>query len=301
MRNLIKSIGLYFALCIWSCAAWAELEHRLNVAVSNYPLAYFAERIGGARVKVQFNAPTDQDPAYWRPESTTLNAMARADLIVLNGADYEKWLTQATLPRLKLVDTSSAFKDRYIVITQAVTHSHGGSGLHAHDGTAFTTWLDFQQAQQQATALAAALIRKRPEWRSEFESRLADLQHDLAVLDQTLAALLPTAGVSAWASHPVYQYLARRYGVELRSVHWEPGETPPPAEWQALREALQTHPARWMLWEGEPSAETAVSLQSLGLRAVVFDPCANTPHSGDFLSVMQQNIAQLKAALESIQ
>jgi hypothetical protein len=40
----------------------------LNVYVVNYPLKYFAERIGGEHVKVEFPAPADVDPAYWNPD-----------------------------------------------------------------------------------------------------------------------------------------------------------------------------------------------------------------------------------------
>ncbi len=46
----------------------------LNVYVVNYPLKYFAERIGGEHVKVEFPAPTDVDPAYWNPDLAAISA-----------------------------------------------------------------------------------------------------------------------------------------------------------------------------------------------------------------------------------
>ena len=96
------------------------------------------------------------------------------------------------------------------------------------------------------------------------------------------------------ASHPVYQYLARRYSLNLTSVMWEPDTVAPEAEWQRLSELLPQHPAVWMLWEGEPSAENRARLQQLGIRSVVFDPCANLPATGDFLTVMSNNLANMK-------
>ena len=59
---------------------------------------------------------------------------------------------------------------------------------------------------------------------------------------------------------------------------------------------LARHPARWMLWEGPPRADTAERLEALGVRSAVFAPGAAAPESGDFLSVMEANAA----ALESI-
>ena len=106
----------------------------------NYPLQYFAERIGGEHVEVSFPAPPDGDPAYWNPDPDSVAAYQQADLILLNGASYAKWVAIVTLPTSKLVDTSKGFRDRYIIIEGAVVHSHGPEGEHSHGETAFTTW-----------------------------------------------------------------------------------------------------------------------------------------------------------------
>lgn len=266
----------------------------LSIVATNYPLAYFAERLGGEQVRVTFPAPPDEDPAFWQPDSRTIAQMQKADLIALNGADYEKWLTRVTLPRSKWVDTSARFKPRYIVIQDAVTHSHGPGGQHSHAGTAFTTWLDFEQAAQQATALAEAMIRRRPELDGAVSARLAALKADLGQLDDAMQALAARLkGLPLLASHPVYQYLARRYGLDLGSVHWEPNEMPPESEWAALKRSLSTRPARLMLWEDTPGQAITTRLEALGLQAAPFLPCANRPGAGDFLSVMRQNIASL--------
>lgn len=281
--------------------ALATGSETLTVVAANYPLAYFAERLGGGKVRVEFPVPDDEDPAYWQPDARTIQTMQKADLIALNGADYEKWLNRVSLPRSKWVDTSAAFKSRYLVIKDAVTHSHGGSGMHSHDGTASTTWLDFSQAAQQVEALAAAMIRARPELRGSIERNQAALTADLLTLNADMKRVAEELhGQALVASHPVYQYLERRYGLNLKSVHWEPGEMPPAAEWTALRQTLSAHPARLMLWEDTPSAEIRSALTGLKLRPVDFRPCANRPTSGDFLGVMRANIAALEQAVSSL-
>ncbi len=45
---------------------------KLVIYTVNYPLAYFAERIGGDLVEVHFPAPTDGDPAFWSPDADTI-------------------------------------------------------------------------------------------------------------------------------------------------------------------------------------------------------------------------------------
>ena len=53
-----------------------------------------------------------------------------------------------------------------------------------------------------------------------------------------------------------------------------------------------------MLWEADPLPETAVRLQELGVRVLVFDPAANQPDQGDYLGVMSENVRRLAAAFE---
>jgi len=268
----------------------SDVSGKLTIYVVNYPLKYFAERIAGDRAKVVFPAPSEGDPAYWMPDPETITAYQQADLVLLNGANYAKWVRKVSLPRSKLVDTSSKFKDRYISTEAVVTHSHGGQGAHAHESLAFTTWLDFDLAAKQARVVMEALSRKKPEARDFFKKNYAALEHDLLTLDsemKSIAAKNPSSPLVA--SHPVYDYLSRRYGLNMKSVHWEPDEFPSNAQWSKLGTMLKKHPAKWMIWEGKPIKESTERLKAIGLNSLVFDPCGNTPDQGDFLSVMRQN------------
>jgi zinc transport system substrate-binding protein len=56
------------------------------------------------------------------------------------------------------------------------------------------------------------------------------------------------------------------------------------------------YPARWMIWEGSPLKALVEKLKTMDLDSLVFDPCGNTPDQGDFLSVMRQNVDNLKFA-----
>jgi zinc transport system substrate-binding protein len=297
---MFRILICWLLVCLGIPQAHAELmPTRLEVVASNYPLAYFAERIAGSSAVVHFPVPDDVDPAYWRPKVDDIKVLQRADLLVFNGAGYETWLPKVSLSRSRQVDTSLAFANQFIRIEQAVTHDHGGSGLHTHEGTAFTTWLDMSLAQRQAEAMAEALGRKQPELKSRFKEHLGQLLNDLEDMDKTLYAIgAKMRDYPLLASHPVYQYMARRYGLNLASVHWEPDEIPPEREWTQLAKVLEKHPAHWMIWEKQPQPETAKRLARLGINSLVFDPCANRPTQGDFLSVMATNVRNLQQAMK---
>ncbi len=268
----------------------------LSVYVVSSPLASFAERIGGSEVSVTFPAPADEDPAHWSPDADTVADYQGADLILLNGADYAKWVARASLPGARLIDTGVTYEDRLIPLEEAVTHTHGPEGEHAHAGVAFTTWLDPTLAIEQARAIAGAFEKARPTATTDFQEGLALLEADLGALDTRLEAVAEAFGDRPVVfSHPVYQYLERRYGLNGRSVHWEPDVEPSAREWGRFEALLEEHPARWMVWEGEPLAPVRARLEELGVTSVVFDPCGNVPESGDFVSAMGANVERLEA------
>ncbi len=289
-RLILILFSLIFALPLQSMA-----DKKLTIYTVNYPLTYFAERIGGDLVNVVFPAPSGIDPAFWTPDTETLKKYQKADLIILNGAGYEKWTRKVSLPMLRLVDTSKAFKDKLIHIETNVTHSHGPGGDHSHGGTAFTTWLDFSQAALQAEAIYKAISRKHPANKAVFAKNFESLKKDLLELDvemKTLSAQKP--GLPLVGSHPIYQYMARRYRLNLQMVMWEPGEDPGGAKWKQLQEMAQSHPAEWMIWEEKPLPESSARLQKMKMQSQVFNPCFARPEKGDFLLIMQQNVENMR-------
>jgi len=268
---------------------------RLSVYTVNYPLAYFAERIGGDQVEVVFPAPADVDPAYWMPDKTTIAAYQQADLILLNGANYAKWIGKVSLPRSKVIDTSRRFKDRYIYASEVTTHSHGAAGAHAHESLAFTTWLDLSLAKLQAESIYKAMTRKRPMAEMALKRNFQALAADLDKLHAQIKEIVAKDHARALlGSHPVYDYLIAGYRMNLRSVHWEPDEIPTVSQWNDLKHILEEHQAKYMLWEGEPLQESILKLKEKGIESKVFSPSGNRPNDGDFMSVMQKNIANLK-------
>jgi zinc transport system substrate-binding protein len=270
---------------------------KLAVYVVNYPLMYFAERIGGKGVNVTFPAPAHTDPAFWMPDAGTVGAYQRANLIVLNGANYAKWVDRVSLPQAKLVNTSKGFQDQYISIESAITHAHGPQGEHSHGAIAFTTWLDPKLAIEQARTIKQAFVRLRPDQQKAFQAGFDALERDLLDLDTRINEIVSANTKQPLvASHPVYQYLMRRYGLNVRSVHWEPDEVPNDNMWKELTDLLVSHPAKWMIWEGAPLPGTARKLERLDVKSTVFDPCGNVPQEGDYLSIMRQNASNLALA-----
>ena len=300
--NLLKMFA-----CVLAVAACTQSEPPTEaieagqglpeVYTVNYPLAYFAERIAGESVTVVFPAPPNVDPAFWSPDAETIADYQQADLVLLNGAGYAGWLQRATLSQSRLIDTSGAMTDQLIAVDDTVTHSHGPGGDNSHQDMAFTSWLDMEFAAGQARTVFGSLVRLLPENEPDYRERLHELEKDLGELDTRLKVVAERIGDQPLVfSHPVFQYLARAYELNGRSVHWEPDETPGDDQWRELFELLSAHNAAWMIWEDEPLPDTVSRLEDLGIKSLVFRPCGNRPAEGSLVSVMLDNVMALERA-----
>jgi zinc transport system substrate-binding protein len=273
-------------------------DAKLTVVSVNYPLHYFAQRIGGNQIEAIFPISTNVDPAYWQPDAAAISVFQQADVILLNGAGYAKWIDKVSLPTSKMVNTSEGFKNKYIEMVEGMTHSHGPEGEHVHKGYAFTTWLNMKLAVDQASVVKTHLVQILPKQKEYFEMNYQELMTDLVIIDQELSQVAQLlANKNIFGSHPVYQYLANGYNLTIRSEHWEPDQVPSAEQWAVFKDKLNSHPGKVMLWEGQPLPEVEEKLAALGITVVVFNPCANKPESGDFFSVMKQNLSNLKSAL----
>lgn len=266
-----------------------------TVYVDSYPLAYMAESVAGQEVNVVFPAPAGRNPADWTPSPDVISEFQGADLILLNGAGLSPWVQTSSLPESKTVDTSDSYHGELISMEGGVTHSHGPGGEHSHAGLAPTTWLDPKLAEQQVAVVTEALSRLVPEKAETFKNRAEILLHRLDSLHQSIDLLAPKlAEQTIIASHPVYQYLQRRYNLKIDSLHWEPSEAPTPEQVEDLKARQAASGARYMIWEAEPSAEGRQAAEDAGLISLVLNPAGSRSEGSDWWETMQQNFEVLR-------
>lgn len=265
-----------------------------------YPTTYFAQRIAGDRARVVCPVPADADPIFWKPEARVIAAYQSADLIILNGAGYEKWVQTASLPESRVVDTATPLADRFITI-EGPTHSHGADGEHTHAGLDGHTWMDPLNAKAQAGVIRDELVKRIPGGAATFNAGYEALAKDLDALnDRLLAVSTRLSGTPLVCSHPAYNYLAARYRWSIRNVDFDPGEMPDDHGWAQLKDVLIGHPAKHMLWERAPSAAIAERLKSeLGIESVEFSPCETMSEEDlkkgdDYLKVMNRNVERME-------
>jgi zinc transport system substrate-binding protein len=205
-----------------------------------------------------------------------------------------------TLPEEKLINAGEAFEDQLILYENALTHSHGPSGEHTHAGIDPHTWLDPKIAMAQCRRIAEALKKAAPSHEADFEQNLEALLERLEGLDQAFENLSKGyQGQVLMASHPAYNYLARRYGWKVRSFSFDPEILPEPDALLAFKAYMAEGPnCRIMLWESQPAPEVKEFFsENFQVNALVCAPVETPPEAGDdFITVMEKNIENITPA-----
>ncbi|MEZ4472554.1 MAG: metal ABC transporter substrate-binding protein [bacterium] len=270
------------------------------IVATSYPLLWMAQRLVGDAAELKLAPPPLADPAGWVPSTADLQALQAADLVVTNGAGFEGFTAWASLPPSRTVVTAAPFQHRWLRYEDAAVHTHGpDSTAHAHTGLDGHTWLDPVNARAQAEALHAALVRHFPDLKARADAGLATLAADLDALHVGFQALFTTqSGLVVVASHPAWNYPARRYGFKVIAQTLDPEEQPAPGVLASTCQAARAQQARLLLWETPPRPAVAATFEArCGLRSVVWSPIEQAPAGGDYLAVSRATLAALVQAL----
>lgn len=291
MKKWMPVAGLLWTLLILSLllAAPARAENPFLTAASIGPLADFTAQVGGDRVKVITLVPPGASPHTYEPTPFQVSQVARARLLVLNGAGLEFWAQKlihaADNPRLEVVYTS-----RGIPLIDEGPH-----GANPH------VWLDVSLAMVQVARIRDALVRADPAHAGSYRRNAAAYLERLRRLDAEIAARVRTWKQRQFiAFHPAWVYFARRYGLrEVAVVEKSPGREPSPTDLAGIVEIARRIHARAIFAEPEFSSKAAeIVARESGARVVFLDPLGSTPPKYlSYIGMMRYNVAQMASVL----
>lgn len=288
------------AVCIGlilGCVAHADAEE-LRVHASHGVIANFAKYIGGEHVSVTMPVPAGVDPAHWMPGIADIAAMQEADLILLNGADYEGWADRVSLPRARTVQTVRA-PEFDLIRLSGMSHSHGDGPAHTHEGLAAQVWLDFAAAAQQAGVIADALSARIPAQFDSFNQNLQLLKLDLEQLDERAKAIgRSLEGQSLLVAHSGMEYFARAYDVEVIEATIDSDIVPTPDQWRIIDSIIGNSKAHAIILQTMPSDAVISSLLERNISVVPFDAGVQLGENESFVLLMQGNLDRLEQILE---
>lgn len=269
-----------------------------------YPTYYFAQRIAGNLIQLECPTPEDEDPIFWEAykQPEIVQQYQQADLIILNGAKFTKWVENVSLPQDKIVNTAKPFEKDFIIIKDATVHRHGDGKEHSHAGLDGHTWIDPINAKIQAKEIKKALGKLLPKHISILDANFTKLENDLEALNKTLIEYQKNekSNQPLLASHPAYNYIARRFDWNIKNLDLDPEVMPSEETFTKIRKILQSHSAKFILWETYPKQEIAQRFKDeLSLESIEFSPCellsSEEKQQGlDYLAIMKKNLENLR-------
>ena len=292
-RPSMRVALVLLALLVAGCAS--PSPEPADVLATFYPLAFAAERLGGGDLRVGTLVPAGVEPHDWEASAQDVARLDRARVMLAQGAGFEPWLQPllANLgedaPPLVVTTEGLALANR--------ERQEGGEEASAVDPH---TWLDPQLYRQQVAAVERALIAAWPEHAEGIRARAAALSAELDALHREHEVGLATCDARVViANHDAYGYLARAYGFELVAISGlSPEAEPSPDAIARAVDVAREHDLEIVFFEELVSPRVAeVVAEEVGAQTRVLSPIEGRPPEGDYLTLMRQNLANLREAM----
>ncbi|MFD1396011.1 metal ABC transporter substrate-binding protein [Kroppenstedtia eburnea] len=318
MNRRIARIGILFILfalvvsgCGESGATSGPEDGKLKISASLYPLAFFAEEIGGEHVTVTHLVPPGVDAHDFEPTPKDVVKMADSDVLLYNGIGLEGWVDQvkSSLEGNTLIVNAS----KGVPLIKTDPHEEHGDDehekdhAHEHGNQDPHVWLDPVRAKQQAANIKNALVEKDPKHRGDYERNYDQLAQRLDHLHQQFKETVNKAeGKSFVVSHAACGYLADRYGLNQISVSGlSPSEEPSPKKLREVVKTARKHRVKYILFETLVSSKVAKTVQKeVGARPLTIHPLEGLTQQEksrgeNYFTLMKKNADHLGKALET--
>ncbi|MDQ3717774.1 MAG: zinc ABC transporter substrate-binding protein [Thermoproteota archaeon] len=180
---------------------------KVRVIASFFPLYDFAKNVGGDRAEVSVMVPAGIEPHNWEPTPRDIADAENADMIVYNGAGFERWVSDINAKFA--VDTSIGIQ----LMQGAEEGVHEESGLDPH------IWLDPVLAKQQVEAIRDGFVQIDPVNSGYYHQNAQRYIAELDSLDSFIRSNLSNCELRDFiAFHNAFSYFANRYNLTQHSI-----------------------------------------------------------------------------------
>ncbi|MCC7516927.1 MAG: zinc ABC transporter substrate-binding protein [Pseudomonadales bacterium] len=229
------------------------------VLVRIKPLAWIVEALAPVGTSVQVLVPAGVSPHDYQLRPADAVRVQHSALLVRVGIGMEPWLVQAA-QKLPASQQHVLVPSELDAVHHDAGHEehheeHHGAHLDAH------VWLDPLAVREQASGLAAALIKVFPEQERQIRQRQVQFEREMTALhDELSTRFLPVSQQGFVVYHDAYQRLVQRYHLNQRAAVWRHESIPSGArERAALLKLLRGGDVRCLFYEPEYGREAVSS------------------------------------------
>ena len=297
--------------------AAASGEKKLQVMASFYPMYDFAKKVGGDLVEVKDMVPAGTEPHDWELSPNDIKELEKADVFIYSGAGMEHWTEDVlqSLDNQHLVSVEASSGISLLPGHEEDEHEQDGDGQaeaseEAHeedDHGAYDphVWLAPENAKQEMKHIKDAFVKADPANSSAYEANYESWAAKFDALDAKFKdTLSPLPNKDIVVSHEAFGYLCKAYGLNQVGIEGlQPDSEPDPARMAEVIQFVKEHGVKVIFFEELVSPKVAETIaKETGAQTAVLNPLEGLSdeeiaEGADYLSVMEENLKQLAAAL----
>jgi zinc transport system substrate-binding protein len=300
--RLLRWTATPLALSGLLLAGCTSPDESRTVVASFYPLAFAAERVAGPGWEVIDLTPPGTEAHDVELSLVDRSAIQDAEVVLyLGDIGFQPQVEEAV----------SEVPGRVVAVTDGLplaapipeeqAEEEEGEEEHAEETADPHAWLDPALFARMVDRVADGLAAADPNAAAGYRDRAAALQGELEAVDQRFRADLEGCDTrSLVVSHEAFGYLAEAYGLEQLGLTGLAPEAEPTVErLGAAGAALADGRATAVFFEaGDEARRIAESVAAdFGVPALPLGTLESGPPSGDYLSVMEDNLASLRRGL----
>jgi zinc/manganese transport system substrate-binding protein len=256
MRTILILLTLFVTL---AAGCGAPRGRGLQVVATTNVYGDIASQIGGSHVHVTsiLDNP-NADPHLFEPGTAVGLAVARASVVIENGAGYDAFVDKLQ---------SAAPSSSRVSVTIAKVLGVHGAGANPH------VWYDVPRLPRIAAAIEEALARADPAHRRAYAAGLARFDRSLAPLRKLVAEIRAKhAGAPVAYTEPVPGYLVAAAGLRnlapdafTRAI--EDGTDPTASSVSTMLQLVRRHRVRVLLYNDQAFSRITQQVRSAALAA----------------------------------
>jgi zinc/manganese transport system substrate-binding protein len=287
-RWLLRAAGM-LVWCVAALTGAAQAAPLQIVAAENF-YGDVARQIGGAEVNVfSILSSPGQDPHQFEASPAAARALAAADLVICNGANYDPWID-------KLLAAAPSSR-RTVVVVADLMGAKTGDNPHL--------WYEPATMPAVAERIAAALQASDPAHKDAYAQRLATFRNSLAVISTKVAAIKAKhTGAPVTATEPVFGPMAKALGLAVRNERFQlavmNGTEPAARDLAAMQDDLKQRRVRLLLYNSQVSDDLTERLRAIarGAGVPVVGVTETAPANASYQDWIAQELDAVAKALD---
>ncbi|MGU3575304.1 zinc ABC transporter substrate-binding protein AztC [Brucellaceae bacterium C25G] len=306
IRTLLSSF-LVITLSTFTHSAFAQQE-KLNVVASFSIIGDMAEKVGGDRINLRTLVGPDSDTHVYEPRPADALALAKADVILVNGLLLEGFME-------RLIEASQSRTSATVVSDGAeVLNDPTGGHYHFIDGKAVFhatpydphAWQSVSNAKVYVQNIEKAFCSADAAGCTTYQNNAADYLKQLSLLDEEIKKAIqatPQDRRVVVVAHNAFRYFERDYGITFLAPQGVSTESEASAaDVASLIRDIRSKRAVAVFAENISDArlvEQIASEAGLTMGGVLYSDALSKPDSSapTYIDMMQTNLKTIISAI----